>query len=49
MVQLAYRVKAWKDDGWWLARVTGASDGADLSPVNALTQARSLAKTEEMA
>ncbi|WP_305789437.1 hypothetical protein [Symbioplanes lichenis] len=44
-----YQVKAWKDDGWWLARVTDASDGADRSPLNALTQAKSLAKIEEMA
>jgi transcriptional regulator with XRE-family HTH domain len=44
-----YQVKAWKDDGWWLARVTEATDGADLSPLNAITQARSLAKIEEMA
>lgn len=44
-----YQVKAWKDDGWWLARVVATSDGADPTPLNALTQARSLAKIEEMA
>ncbi|HWS33857.1 MAG TPA: hypothetical protein VN408_14090 [Actinoplanes sp.] len=24
-----YQAKAWKDDGWWLARVTGAGEGAE--------------------
>lgn len=45
----AYKVKAWQDDGWWLARVVGASEGADEAPLNALTQARTLTKVEPMA
>lgn len=44
----AYQVRIWQEDGWWLARVMAASDGADTSPLNALTQARSLAKIESM-
>ena len=45
----AYQVRIWQEDGWWLARVMAASDGGDTSPLNALTQARSLAKIESMA
>jgi hypothetical protein len=44
-----YEVKAWQEDGWWLARVVAASDGADTAPLNALTQARTLTKIEDMA
>jgi hypothetical protein len=44
-----YQIRAWPDDDWWLARVVTASDGADPAPLNALTQARSLAKIEPMA
>jgi hypothetical protein len=43
-----YQVRIWQEDEWWLARVMSASDGADPSPLNALTQARSLAKIESM-
>lgn len=44
-----YQVKAWRDNDLWLARVVGASDGADKAPVNALTQAGTLAKVDPMA
>jgi len=44
-----YEVKVWQEGDWWLARVVGASDGADPSPLNALTQARTLTKIESMA
>jgi hypothetical protein len=47
-VKPAYHVRIWQEDGWWLARVMAASDGADASPLNALTQARSLTKIESM-
>ena len=47
-VKPTYQVRIWQEDGWWLARVMAASDGADASPLNALTQARSLAKIESM-
>lgn len=43
-----YQVRVWQEDDWWLARVMSASDGADTSPLNALTQARSLARIESM-
>ena len=43
-----YEVRAWQEDGWWLARITGASGDADLTPVNALTHARSLTKIEQV-
>lgn len=44
-----YEVKVWQEDNWWLARVVNASDSADPSPLNALTQARTLTKIEPMA
>lgn len=34
-----YRVGVWRDGDWWLGRVTAASDGADPTPLNSLTQA----------
>lgn len=43
-----YQVRVWQEDSWWLARVMTASDGADASPLNALTQARNLARIESM-
>ena len=43
-----YHLRVWEEDGWWLTRVIAASDGADASPLNALTQARSLARIESM-
>ena len=48
-VKPTYEVRAWQDDDWWLARVVAASDNADTSPLNSLTQARSLAEVEPMA
>jgi hypothetical protein len=45
----SYEVRVWREDDWWLARVVGASPGADQAPLNALTQARSLTKIESMA
>jgi len=47
-VKPTYEVRIWPEDGWWLARVMAASDGADPAPLNALTQARNLAKIESM-
>src|SRR5437773_7049188 len=44
-----YEVRAWRDRGWWLARVVAASDGADLTPLNALTHARTLTNIEQTA
>ena len=43
-----YEVRAWPEDGWWLARIVGASGRADLTPVNALTHARNLATIEQV-
>ena len=48
-VKPSYQVRVWPEDDWWLARVMSASDDADKSPLNAVTQARSLAKIESMA
>jgi hypothetical protein len=47
-VKPTYQVRVWHEDGWWLARVMAANDGADASPLNALTQARNLARIESM-
>jgi hypothetical protein len=47
-VRATYEVRAWQEDGWWLARITGASGDADLTPVNALTHARSLTDIEQV-
>ena len=44
----AYRVWAWQQGGWWLARVTDASGSADPAPLNTVTQARSLAEIKPM-
>jgi hypothetical protein len=43
-----YQIKAWQEDDWWLVRVVAASEDADTTPLNALTQARSLARIESM-
>jgi hypothetical protein len=47
-VRPTYEVRAWQEDGWWLARITGASGEADLTPVNALTHSRSLTQIEQV-
>jgi hypothetical protein len=47
-VRPTYQLRVWREDDWWLARVVEASDGADPAPLNALTQARSLARIESM-
>src|SRR5579859_6749796 len=44
----AYEVKVWQEGDWWLARVVAVSEGADRAPLNAITQARSLARIESM-
>jgi hypothetical protein len=49
LMKPTYHVKIWPDGDWWLARVIAASDNAEGSPLNALTQARSLAKIGPMA
>jgi hypothetical protein len=49
LMKPTYQVKVWPDDHWWLARVVDASSDADTTPLNALTQARSLAKIDPMA
>jgi hypothetical protein len=43
-----YEVRVWQEGDWWLARVVAISEGADRAPLNAITQARSLAKIESM-
>lgn len=44
-----YEVSVWPEDGLWLARVVGASDGADLLPLGLLTDAGSSEDVESMA
>lgn len=44
-----YEVRAWRERGWWLARVVAASDGADATPLNAVAHARTLTKIEQTA
>lgn len=43
-----YRTKVWQEGDWWLARVMSASEGADQTPLNALTQARTLSRIDQM-
>jgi hypothetical protein len=42
-----YEVRAWRERDWWLARVVAASDGADATPLDSLTHARTLTKIEQ--
>jgi hypothetical protein len=42
-----YDVRAWRENDWWLARVVAASDGADMTPLDSLTHARTLTKIEQ--
>jgi hypothetical protein len=44
-----YEVRAWREQGWWLARVVAASDGADPAPLNAVSHARTLTTIEQAA
>jgi hypothetical protein len=44
-----YEVRAWREHGWWLARVVGASVGADPAPLGATGHARALATLEQTA
>ena len=48
-VRPTYEVRAWREQGWWLARVVGASDGADPVPLDAIGHARTLARIEQTA
>jgi hypothetical protein len=47
-VKPIYRVRVWRDGGWWLGRVIAAGDGADPAPINSLTQARALASVDSV-
>jgi hypothetical protein len=44
-----YEIRAWREHGWWLARVVGASEGADEIPVDAFAHARTLTSVEQAA
>jgi DNA-directed RNA polymerase specialized sigma24 family protein len=44
-----YEVRAWREHGWWLARVVAAGEGADPAPLHALAHARSLITIEQTA
>ncbi len=47
-VKPTYQVRVWQEDAWWLARVVAASEDADRTPLNAITQARSLTRIDSM-
>jgi hypothetical protein len=42
-----YEARAWREQGWWVARVVAASDGADLTPLHAVSHARTLTCVEQ--
>src|SRR5262245_34745846 len=42
-----YEVRAWRENGWWLARIVAASDGSDKTPLNDVEHARTLTKIEQ--
>jgi hypothetical protein len=42
-----YEARAWREQGWWVARVVAASDGADLTPLHAVSHARTLTCIEQ--
>src|SRR5574342_1050613 len=42
-----YEVRAWRERGWWLARVVGTSEGADATPLGAVAHAKTLTKIEQ--
>jgi hypothetical protein len=42
-----YEVRAWRERGWWMARIIGASDGADCAPVDAVAHARTVTAVEQ--
>jgi hypothetical protein len=42
-----YEARAWREHGWWVARVVAASDGADLAPLHAVSHARTLSSIEQ--
>jgi hypothetical protein len=45
----SYEVRAWREYGWWTARVVGAGDGADPAPVHAVGHARTLDTIDRVA
>lgn len=47
MSRPTYEVRAWREHGWWLARVVAASDDADPAPLNAVSHARTLSTIEQ--
>jgi hypothetical protein len=47
-MKATYQLRVWPEDEWWLARVVAASDGANDAPLNAITQARNLARIDSM-
>ena len=48
-VKPVYTISIWPEDGWWLARVTGVSDGGDDTPLTAVTQSDTREGIETMA
>lgn len=50
-MRTTYEVRAWREQGWWLAQVIGVSPhadaGIDESPLHEVAHARSLATVEQ--
>lgn len=42
-----YEVRAWREHSWWLARVLGANDSADSTPIGAMAHTRALTTVEQ--
>ena len=42
-----YEVRAWREHSWWLARVLGANDCADPTPIGAMAHTRALTTVEQ--
>ena len=47
MTRPSYEARAWREQGWWVARVIAASEGADLTPLHAVSHARTLTAIEQ--
>jgi hypothetical protein len=43
----SYEARAWREQGWWVARVIAASEGADLTPLHAVSHARTMTSIEQ--
>jgi len=44
-----YEVRAWREHGWWVARVVGAGAGTSTAPIGTVSRARTLDAIEPSA